>query len=280
MRARNIKPGFYKNEDLAECSAWARLIFPGLWMLADREGRLEDRPKRIKAELLPFDSQEIDPLLNELEARGFIHRYTVDGGNFIQITAFAVHQTPHYSEKDSVIKPPRLQESAADDDPVDSEKLSPSSPPDSKKDGASRRRDSKRTPENSGSDGLIKTGSQPPDSLIPDSLNHESVDAKASTPALRASDLVTEGIPDALARDFLAVRKAKKAPLTATAWAGVKREAVKAGWPLVEAVRKATESGWRGFDASWVAGQPVPGGDRLPPVAQAADKPEWMRDLR
>ena len=33
-RARNIKPGFYKNEDLAECSLTARFIFPGLWMLA------------------------------------------------------------------------------------------------------------------------------------------------------------------------------------------------------------------------------------------------------
>ncbi|MCX8018393.1 MAG: hypothetical protein N2690_10910, partial [Rhodocyclaceae bacterium] len=60
MRARNIKPGFYKNEDLAECSVWARLIFPGLWMMADRDGRLEDRPKRIKAELLPFDAVDVD----------------------------------------------------------------------------------------------------------------------------------------------------------------------------------------------------------------------------
>ena len=71
-RARNIKPGFYKNEDLAECSPWARLIFPGLWMLADREGRMEDRPKRIKGELLPYDSIDVDPLLEELARWGFI----------------------------------------------------------------------------------------------------------------------------------------------------------------------------------------------------------------
>ena len=64
-RARNIKPGLYKNEDLAECSVWARYIFPGMWMLADREGRLEDRPKRIKGELLPYDSIEVEPLLVE-----------------------------------------------------------------------------------------------------------------------------------------------------------------------------------------------------------------------
>lgn len=109
-RARNIKPGFYKNEDLAECSVWARLIFPGLWMLADREGRLEDRPKRIKGELLPFDSQEIDPLLQELQHRGFLVRYENSEGRFIQILKFTEHQQPHYSEKPSVIKPPPFPE--------------------------------------------------------------------------------------------------------------------------------------------------------------------------
>ena len=47
-RARNIKPGFFKNEFLAEMPCEVRLLFIGLWTLADREGRLEDRPKRIK----------------------------------------------------------------------------------------------------------------------------------------------------------------------------------------------------------------------------------------
>jgi hypothetical protein len=144
-RARNIKPGFYKNEDLAECSIWARFIFPGLWMLADREGRLEDRPKRIKGELIPFDSQDVEPLLKELSARGFILRYEIDGQRFIQILKFKEHQTPHYSEKKSVINPPPLQES----------------------DATSRQANSKKV-------GVIKTTPQPPDSLNPDSLNPES----------------------------------------------------------------------------------------------------------
>lgn len=109
-RARNIKPGFYKNEDLAECSVWARLIFPGIWMLADREGRLEDRPKRIKGELLPFDSIEVDPLLSELERFGFILRYAVDGIRYIQITKFSEHQAPHVREAASTIPAPSSQE--------------------------------------------------------------------------------------------------------------------------------------------------------------------------
>jgi uncharacterized phage protein (TIGR02220 family) len=165
-RSRNIKPGFYKNEDLAECTVWARFIFPGLWMLADREGRLEDRPKRIKGELLPFDGQDVEPLLAELaskmDAKGvpFIVRYQNSDGRFIQISKFSTHQTPHYSEKHSVIKPPSLQESLVDDEVAKPRELQ----------------------EDSGKVAVIKRGSQPPDSLNPDSLNPELKAMSGSTP--------------------------------------------------------------------------------------------------
>ena len=105
-RARNIKPGFYANEDLAECSIWARFIFPGLWMMADREGRLEYRPMKIKGELLRFDNIDAEPLLAELEHWGFIQIYEVQGRRFIQILKFNEHQHPHFKESESVIPPP------------------------------------------------------------------------------------------------------------------------------------------------------------------------------
>ncbi len=102
-RARNIKPGFFKNEDLAECSMEARVLFPGLWTLADREGRLEDRAKKIKGEIFPFDSIEVEPLLCELAKWRFIKRYVVNGVAYIQIVNFLKHQAPHGTEKDSEI---------------------------------------------------------------------------------------------------------------------------------------------------------------------------------
>ena len=58
-RARIIKPSFFKNEELSECSYEARLLFIGLWTLADREGYVEYRPKRIKAELFPYDTVDV-----------------------------------------------------------------------------------------------------------------------------------------------------------------------------------------------------------------------------
>lgn len=153
-RARNIKPGFFKNEDLAECTPWARLCFAGLWTLADREGRLEDRPKRIKGELFAYDSVEVEPLLVELERFGFVERYRNSDGSFIQISKFSEHQTPHYSEKPSVIKPPDFQELDFDDEGNTPRELQ----------------------EDSEKDDSLRGGRNPlnPDSLNPDSLIPES----------------------------------------------------------------------------------------------------------
>ena len=105
MRARNIKPGFFKNEALGEIDPLARLLFIGLWCMADKEGRLEDRPKRIKAEILPYDSSNIEKLLEQLCTARFIVRYEdpKTGGRFIQIPNFVKHQNPHKNERPSEI---------------------------------------------------------------------------------------------------------------------------------------------------------------------------------
>jgi hypothetical protein len=105
-RARNIKPGFFKNEELVELLPETRLLFIGLWTLADREGRMEDRPKRVKMEIFPADQFNVDSMLNDLQAAGFLTRYEVDGCKYIQVTNFVKHQDPHYRERASTIPPP------------------------------------------------------------------------------------------------------------------------------------------------------------------------------
>lgn len=102
-RARNIKPGLFSNELLVELPAFDRLAFIGLWCLADREGRLEDRVKRIKIELFPCDDYEVEEGLARLAAAGFISRYQVAGFSVIEIINFQKHQSPHGSEKDSTL---------------------------------------------------------------------------------------------------------------------------------------------------------------------------------
>jgi hypothetical protein len=65
------------------------------------------------------------------------------------------------------------------------------------------------------------------------------------------------GLPENLVADFLAVRKAKKLPLTETAVVGLQREAAKAGMSLESAVRLCCERGWASIRADWIRDQPA-----------------------
>jgi hypothetical protein len=105
-RARNIKPATMTNEQLAELEPLTRLLFIYLWMLADREGRLEDRPKRIAAEALAYDrAADVGAMLDDLQRAGFIARYVAGGKACIQVLSFAKHQTPHIREAASDLPP-------------------------------------------------------------------------------------------------------------------------------------------------------------------------------
>lgn len=106
MRARNLKPGFFKNEDLATIHPLGRILFAGLWCMADRKGRLEDRPQRIKVEILPYDNCDIEELLTSLHQKNFINRYLNGECKYIEILNFSKHQTPHWQERDSNIPSP------------------------------------------------------------------------------------------------------------------------------------------------------------------------------
>lgn len=105
-RIRTIKPEFFDDEDIARLSFPARLAFAGLWTQADREGRLADRPARLKARLFPYDDVDIDALLGELVDLKFIERYEVDGARFIQVRTFGKHQHVHIKEPASTIPAP------------------------------------------------------------------------------------------------------------------------------------------------------------------------------
>lgn len=91
-RIRTIKPQLFKNETLADLSATCRLLYIGLFCLADKEGRLEDRPKRIKAEIFPYAELDVDEMLNQLQDSGFIERYQVGEIKVVQVINFTKHQ--------------------------------------------------------------------------------------------------------------------------------------------------------------------------------------------
>jgi hypothetical protein len=168
-RARNIKPSFFTNELLGTEDPMVSLTFAGLWCLADKEGILEDRPLRIKAELFPYrENLDVNGYLTVLQRLGFIHRYVVNGVGYLQVINFEKHQCPHHTEKskkypkyqdvkDLTVKPPLS----------DGEKQVPTR-----------------------SDSLI------PDSLIPDSLIEDSlIPDSLIQGSLPANEGGTEKIP-------------------------------------------------------------------------------------
>jgi hypothetical protein len=99
--------------DLAALSFEARLCFLLLPTIADREGRLEDLPLKISAQIFPYDSIDMEAILEQLASPreyspgSFITRYqTEDGRKYLQINNFAKHQNPHPKEKQSDIAAP------------------------------------------------------------------------------------------------------------------------------------------------------------------------------
>ncbi len=282
-RSRNIKPGFFTNEDLAECSPWARLLFAGLWLLADREGRLEDRPRRIKAEIFPFDAVDVEAELTALAERRLIVRYEAFGARFVEVTNFTKHQQPHYKEVPSKIPPPRFAPDDAGSTPMapDSQNEKPNGDADLGNVGSTsgQRRvnvDSTLTQRqvNQSAPCPSDSGFLIPDSgfLIPDSGKERARKRASAT----ASPLRPPEVDEQTWSDWLALRRAKKAPVTKTVIAGAVAEANKAGMPLDAFLRLWCERGSQGLRAEWL--RPAERGTG-PPGASQQD-PQWRKEQR
>jgi len=114
-RSRNIKPAFFQNEDLVELDYSTRLLFIGLWCLADKAGRLENRPKKIKMQLFPADDLDLPRAILGLAEKKLVTLYVVDSVEYIEVVNFLKHQNPHHKEAQSTIpSPPALGKTGAD----------------------------------------------------------------------------------------------------------------------------------------------------------------------
>jgi hypothetical protein len=90
---------------------------------------------------------------------------------------------------------------------------------------------------------------------IPETERETETEVETKTKAKKETAIAVcpVGVEKEVWSDFLALRKAKKAPVTVTSLAGIKREADKANWSLARAITECVERGWTGFKAEWVA---------------------------
>lgn len=221
-RARNIKPSIFKNELLGVADPLITILFISLWTLADKQGRLEDRPLRIRGETFPYrENLDVNGYLTELVSLGFIVRYEVDGVKIIEVVNFTKHQTPHSTEKPGVLPANPIGKPVTVILPLNTESTSV----------------------------IGHINVLTPDLLIPDLLIPEKIHTHLSM-------LLNVGVEKQIAKDWLSIRKIKRLPLTETAFNAISKKILGAGLTINAGIKICVEQGWAGFSADWLATVP------------------------
>ena len=91
-RIRTIKPEFWTDSAVGECSPSARLLFIACWNFADDQGGLDRSAKQLKAQAFPYDVVDCEPLVQELLGQGLLIEYEVTDKKYLHIKNFLVHQ--------------------------------------------------------------------------------------------------------------------------------------------------------------------------------------------
>lgn len=212
-RIRTIKPEFFTSEDVVSLSPLARLFYVSLWCEADREGRLSWKPNTLKMRYFPGDNCDVNTMADELTDKGMLVIYEVDGKQYAEIPTFSTHQVINNRESPSVI-PPRVEHASTTRQPrVKAE----------------------------GKEGRERKGKE--------DANDASPASPPFDPKIRLKAL---GVPDQIAKDWLELRKVKKAKVSETALQGICAEADRAGLPLDRVLAISCRRGWVGFDAAWL----------------------------
>ncbi|MGH9811493.1 MAG: hypothetical protein ACRD4T_00005, partial [Candidatus Acidiferrales bacterium] len=105
MRRREIHPDFWTDERVIEVSDGAKLLFIGLWMVADRAGRLERKTVAIGLKLRPWDPTAVPHLLEELVVARLVLAYEVGGRHYLGLPGLVRRQRFHPRELKSFLPP-------------------------------------------------------------------------------------------------------------------------------------------------------------------------------
>jgi hypothetical protein len=221
-RIRTIKPEFFTSEDIVSLSPLARLFYVSMWCEADREGRFAWKPKTLKMRYLPGDDCDVNVLATELTDAGLVELYEVDGKTYAEIPSFKNHQVINNRESESVLP-------ARDAD-------------------ASARVKAEGRKGKEGREGKGKERKE------------GECEAAPATPSKSSSIGKPDGVAEQTWADWLALRKAKKAPVTETVIDNAKREASKAGMTLEDFLQLWCARGSQGLQAEWIKPSERPNG--------------------
>lgn len=110
MRIRSIKPEFWKSEKMASLSRDARLLFIGLWGLADDYGLFRAHPSLIKGEIFAYDDDaDVAAWLRALVDAGVVMLYTHGGQRYGAVVNFQEHQKIDRRAASRIPRPPTAE---------------------------------------------------------------------------------------------------------------------------------------------------------------------------
>lgn len=118
MRIRAVKPDFWRDGD--STGAWPideKLVYEGLWSIADDEGRLQWNTRQIRAELFPFPegalltrdgaSLDLEAVLSRLIAVRRVALYQVEDRWYAWLPNFKKHQKISHPAQSKLPAPPK-----------------------------------------------------------------------------------------------------------------------------------------------------------------------------
>ncbi len=180
-RIRSIKPEFWTNEKVVDCSPTARLLFIGLWTFSDDRGVHPASSRRIKMQVFPGDditTEQVDKCIEELIRGKLLREFTEKEEKYWHIIGFNEHQKIEKPTYKYAIPPgwtaPQQKKQATDRKPVGEESSS-----------GSRRVGERLPPDGIGEETKGKDGSLPGlvevfgEIHLPESLNTEELNELA-----------------------------------------------------------------------------------------------------
>ena len=95
-RKRMIDPNIWQSEDFGKLSNLAKIVFIGLFSLADDEGRGRANPMYLKSTLFPYNegmrSADIEKALSEISSNMSVIFYSCDGSNYYSLLSWNTFQ--------------------------------------------------------------------------------------------------------------------------------------------------------------------------------------------
>ena len=95
-RKRMVDPSIWQSEDFSKLSTLAKLVFIGLFSLADDEGRGRANPTYLKSSLFPYNenlrSTDIEKTLSEISSNMSVVFYECNGSSYYSLLSWYTFQ--------------------------------------------------------------------------------------------------------------------------------------------------------------------------------------------